>query len=220
MLSELDVTNLINHPKLRYDINFTPELYLHPNFDGEKGRRKQEKANHFWTMLRNQLMTFIGNRVASRRQYPNASDWCLPILLRAVKEIIQTLVPQQDRDFFNEGFNVDLLMQQLDRGTTDLEKVASWLSGILKLHCAPMRDKWVDEMYKELSNGNRNNDVDDLVKGMQSLLNVLEAMKLDVANHQVRCLRPILIEDTVHFEQRFFYQNIQGHRLDISGARL
>lgn len=218
-LSELDVTKIIHNPKLRHDINFDPELHFRPNLDGEKGRRKQEKANHFWAALRDQLMLFIGDRESFRRQYSNA-DWCLPILLRAVKEIIQTLVPQRDRDFLNEGLNVDLLMQQFDRGIADLEKVASWLSSVLKLHCAPMRDEWVDEMYNELSSGNRNNDMDELVKGMRSLLSVLEAMKLDVANHQIRCLRPMLIEDTVHFEQRFFYKKIQGHRLDITGARL
>lgn len=219
-LSELDVTKIIHNPKLRHDINFDPELHFRPNLDGEKGRRKQEKANHFWTALRDQLMMFIRDQESFRRQYPHGADWCLPILLKAVKEIIQTLVPQRDRDFLNEGFNVDLLMQQFDRGIADLEKVASWLSGVLKLHCAPMRDEWVDEMYNELSNGNRNNDMDELVKGMRSLLSVLEAMKLDVANHQIRCLRPMLIEDTVHFEQRFFYKKIQGHRLDINGARL
>ncbi|KAJ9137027.1 T-complex 11 [Coniochaeta hoffmannii] len=82
-----------------------------------------------------------------------------------------------------------------------------------------MRDEWVDEMYNELSSGNRNNDMPELVKGMRTLLNVLEAMKLDVANHQIRCLRPVLIEDTVHFEQRFFLKKIQGGKLDLEMAR-
>lgn len=219
-LSELDVTKIIHNPKLRHDINFDPELHFRPNLDGEKGRRKQEKANQFWRTLQDQLLLFVVDREAFRRQYSDGDDWCLPTLLRAVKEIIQTLVPQRDREFLQDGFNVDLLMQQFNRGIADLEKVASWLSGVLKLHCAPMRDEWVDEMYSELSNGNQNNDMAELVKGMRSLLCVLEAMKLDVANHQIRCLRPMLIEDTVHFEQRFFYKKITANRLDISGARL
>lgn len=219
-LSELDVTKIIHNPKLRHDINFDPELHFRPNLDGEKGRRKQEKANQFWATLQDQLLMFVVDRDAFRRQYSDGDDWCLPTLLRAVKEIIQTLVPQRDREVLHDGFNVELLMQQFNRGIADLEKVASWLSGVLKLHCAPMRDEWVDEMYSELSNGNQNNDMAELVKGMRSLLCVLEAMKLDVANHQIRCLRPMLIEDTVHFEQRFFYKKITAHKLDISGARV
>jgi len=40
-----------------------------------------------------------------------------------------------------------------------------------------------------------------------------------VANHQIRCLRPVLIEDTVHFEQRFFYKKIAAGKLDVSPAK-
>jgi len=217
-LSELDVHKIIHNPKLRHDINFDPELHFRPNLDGEKGRRKQEKANQFWTTLQDQLMQFVMDREGFLETHGRDGDWCLPSLLRAVKEIIQTLVPQRDRELLNEGLNVDLLMQQFNRGVADLEKLASWLSGVLKLHCAPMRDEWVDEMYNELSNGNRNNDMDELVKGMRSLLSVLEAMKLDVANHQIRCLRPVLIDDTVNFEQRFFMRKMQAGRLDVSKA--
>ncbi|KAK3371563.1 T-complex protein 11-domain-containing protein [Lasiosphaeria ovina] len=219
-LSELDVNKIIHNPKLRHDINFDPELHFRPNLDGEKGRKKQEKANQFWNALLDQLMQFVTDRDGFHRSYGKDEDWCLPLLLRAVKEIIQTLVPQRDREFLNEGLNVDLLMQQFNRGVADLERLASWLSGVLKLHCAPMRDEWVDEMYNELSSGNRNNDMAELVKGMRSLLSVLEAMKLDVANHQIRCLRPVLIEDTVHFEQRFFMKKIQARKVDIREARI
>ncbi|KAK4122842.1 Tcp11-domain-containing protein [Parathielavia appendiculata] len=217
-LSELDVQKIVHNPKLRHDINFDPELHFRPNLDGEKGKRKQDKANQFWNTLFDQLMLFVMDREAFHARYGHG-DWCLPALLRAVRDIIETLVPQRDRDLLNEGLNVDLLMQQFNRGVADLEKLASWLASILKLHCAPMRDEWVDEMYQELSNGNRNNDMTELVKGMRSLLSVLEAMKLDVANHQIRCLRPVLIEDTVHFEQRFFVRKMQSGKLSIADTR-
>ncbi|KAK4101939.1 Tcp11-domain-containing protein [Parathielavia hyrcaniae] len=217
-LSELDVQKIVHNPKLRHDINFDPELHFRPNLDGDKGRRKQEKANQFWNTLFDQLMLFVMDREAFHARYGHG-EWCLPALLRAVRDIIETLVPQRDRDLLNEGLNVDLLMQQFNRGVADLEKLASWLASVLKLHCAPMRDEWVDEMYQELSNGNRNNDMTELVKGMRSLLSVLEAMKLDVANHQIRCLRPVLIEDTVNFEQRYFVKRMRSTDLPIAPAR-
>lgn len=218
-LSELDVTKIIHNPKLRHDINFDPELHFRPNTDGEKGRRKQEKADLFWEALSEQLKMFVENRDAFMRKYGQGEEWCLPLLLKSVKEIIQTLVPSKDRAYLEEGLNVDLIMQQFARGLADLEKLAFWLSGVLKSHCAPMRDEWVDEMYAHLTNGNRNNDVELLVTGMRSLLSVLEAMKLDVANHQIRCLRPLLIDDTVHFEQRFFMKKMRDHKLDPRPAR-
>lgn len=219
-LSELDVNKIIHNPKLRHDINYDPELHFRPNLDGEKGRRKQDKAQQFWDNLRDELTQFVTNRDEFLKAHgPDDNEWSLPALLNAVKDIIQTLVPARDRDLLNEGLNVPLLMQQFARGVVDLEKLAAWLSSVLKLHCAPMRDDWVDEMYNELSRGNRDNDVAELVKGMCSLLSVLEAMKLDVANHQIRCLRPLLIEDTVHFEQRFFFKKIANRRMSVSAAR-
>ena len=213
-LSELDVTKIIHNPKLRHDINFDPELHFRPNTDGEKGRRKQQKASLFWKALGEQLTMFIVNRDEFMSRYGNGEEWCLPLLLKSVKEIIQTLVPSKDRAYLDEGLNVNLIMQQFSKGMADLEKLASWLSGVLKSHCAPMRDEWVEEMHSQLTTGNRNNDIDLLVGGMRNLLSVLEAMKLDVANHQIRCLRPILIEDTIHFEQRFFLKKIRDGKLD------
>lgn len=40
-----------------------------------------------------------------------------------------------------------------------------------------------------------------------------------MANHQIRCLRPLLIEDTVHFETRFFCRRITSGKLDTTRAR-
>ncbi|KAL7944444.1 T-complex protein 11 domain-containing protein [Trichoderma barbatum] len=218
-LSELDVSKIIHNPKLRHDINFDPELHFRPNLDGEKGRRKQDKANQFWRTLKQELSEFIIDRPTFIYKHGDSDEWTLPILLKAVKDIIQTLVPQRDRQFLEEGLNVELLMQQFHKGVADLEKLALWLSRVLKSHCAPMRDEWVDTMYNQLSNGNRNMDLDELVTGMRSLLSVLEAMKLDVANHQIRCLRPVLIEDTTHFEQKFFVKRMESGKTDISMSK-
>ncbi|KAK7430596.1 Protein SOSEKI 1 [Neonectria magnoliae] len=218
-LSELEVSKIINNPKLRHDINFDPELHFRPNVEGDKGRRKHDRASVFWTALKEQLVEFIVDRPSFYEKYGATDDWCLPKLLKAVKDIIQTLVPQRDRQFLDEGLNVELLMQQFHRGIADLEKLALWLSRVLKSHCAPMRDEWVDSMYNQLSNGNRNNDVDELVNGMRSLLSVLEAMKLDVANHQIRCLRPALIEETTTFEQKFLVKKLRSRKMDISDAK-
>lgn len=219
-LSELDVMKIVHNPKLRHDINFDPDLHFRPNMDGEKGKRKQDKANIFWDTLRNDLTMFLTDRAKFDLEYAQSGDWSLPRLLNAAKDIIQTLVPSRDRAVLDEGLNVELFMQQFYKGVADLEKLASWLRGVLKLHCAPMRDDWVDTVYYQLSNGNANNDLKELVNGMKNLLTVLEAMKLDVANHQIRCLRPALIEDTVHFEQKFFYRRIAAGKMQIDSFRL
>ncbi|KAG4275605.1 hypothetical protein FPRO04_14371 [Fusarium proliferatum] len=203
-LGELEVAKIINNPKLRHDINFDPELHFRPNVEGDKGRRKHDRANIFWTTLKEELVEFIVDRDGFYAKHGTGDDWCLPKLLKS---------------FLDEGLNVELLMQQFHRGIANLEKLASWLSRVLKSHCAPMRDEWVDSMYNQLSNGNSNNDIEELVNGMRSLLSVLEAMKLDIANHQIRCLRPALIEETTAFEQRFLKKKLRNREMAIGDAK-
>lgn len=181
-LSELDVNKIVHNPKLRHDINFDPDLHFRPNLDGEKGRRKTKKADDFWETMKVQLRDYIMSREVFEAELKDP-EWCLPATLKAIRGILETLVPQRDRASVDETFNVDLLMQQFRKGVADLGKLAQWLSRLLKCHCAPMRDEWVDEMVTQLSSGDRNGDVEMLVLGMRNLLGVLEAMKLVSGTH-------------------------------------
>ena len=176
-LSELDVNKIVHNPRLRHDINFDPDLHFRPNLDGEKGRKKTQKSSLFWDTMRSDLVEFMTNRDDFEAQLRD-NEWTLPATLRAIRGILETLVPQRDRASVEETFNVNLLMQQFRMGVADLVKLANWLSQLLKCHCAPMRDDWVDEMVTQLSGGHRNGDVSLLIAGMHNLLGVLEAMKL------------------------------------------
>jgi len=176
-LSELDVNKIVHNPKLRHDINFDPDLHFRPNIDGEKGRRKALKADSFWGTFRGQLRVYLVDRENFEKDLGGA-EWCLPATLKAIRGVLETLVPQRDRSSVEETFNVDMLMQQFRKGVADLPKLAIWLSQLLKCHCAPMRDTWVDAMVKEISKGDQDGDVALLVLGMRNLLGVLEAMKL------------------------------------------
>jgi len=176
-LSELDIPRIVYNPKLRHDVNFDPDLHFRPNLDGESGRRKTQKANDFWIRLRTQIEKFMADPSAFESELAG-KEWSLQSTLQAIREILGTLVPPEDRSAVEEILNVELLMQQFRKGVADLEKLGLWLARTLKSHCAPMRDEWVDEMVKQLTVGDRDRNVVSLVHGLQSLLGVLEAMKL------------------------------------------
>lgn len=218
-LNELEVNKIVGNTKLRHDINFDPDLHFRPNIEGDRPSRKEAKANVFWNALHDELAEFVMDRQMFYQNHGTGDSWCLPKLLKVVKSIIHSLVPHRDSQFLDEGLNVDLLMQQFHKGVADLEKLAGWLRGVLKSHCAPMRDSWVDNMYVLLSSGARDGNLEVLVDGMRNLLNVLEAMKLDVANHQIRTLRPVLVEETVSFEQKYFIRKIEAGRHSLTDAR-
>ncbi|BGP18094.1 hypothetical protein JCM10213_004756 [Rhodosporidiobolus nylandii] len=89
------------------------------------------------------------------------------------------------------------LAQQLARGVLDVPALAAFLGRTLKCHCAPMRDALVDEMVRACEG-------EGLANGLRQCFEILELMKLDIANHQLRSLRPYLVESAVTFERRFF----------------
>lgn len=176
-LCELDVDKIVHSPKLRHDINFDPALHFRPNLDGDKGRRKRQKASDFWAVMRKQLRAYLEDRDTFEKELGD-QNWTLPITLKAIREILETLVPQRDRASVEDTFNVDLLMQQFRKGVADLVRLATWLSQLIKCHCAPMRDLWVDEMVLQITRGSQEGDVALLAGGISSLLGILEAMKL------------------------------------------
>ncbi|GAA5862745.1 hypothetical protein JCM1840_002659 [Sporobolomyces johnsonii] len=101
------------------------------------------------------------------------------------------------RDQIFDVLDPAFLSQQLARGVLDSASLARFLGSTLKTHCAPMRDELVDEMVAACEG-------EGFVKGLRMCFEILELMKLDIANHQLRSLRPYLVQTALEFERRFF----------------
>lgn len=188
-LTELDLQRIMNNTKLRADINYDGDLHFRPNLDGEKGRRKCREAKEYWKALTVELLLYWaycseGNFWQLPTFAPIAIDkqeryfiHRLPLMFQTIRGILHSLVPEQERFFVEERFDVPLLMQQIQRGCFDFKCLSVWLAQILKRHCAPMRDTMVDDMVKHISRG-ADNDMEVLVDGLKDLFGILEAMKL------------------------------------------
>ncbi|KAF5092274.1 hypothetical protein D0Z00_004662 [Geotrichum galactomycetum] len=71
-------------------------------------------------------------------------------------------------------------------------------------------------MVRRIEKGVKQVDPSVIVEGLRMVFAILEAMKLDVANHQIRTLRPVLIETAVEFEQAYYGQIIERGKIDIT----
>ena len=91
-----------------------------------------------------------------------------------------------------------------------MNDLASWLAQLFNHHCAPMRDAWVDKMQSKFENAMQTQPMTELIENFKSIFQVLEAMKLDIANHQIRLLRPALLSNTVEFERKYFNSLMEG----------
>ena len=225
-LSELDIENIITNIRLRHDVNFDRDLSFRPNLDGAKGQEKVKAAQRYWTALAAELelynRLFRGTPPLSEL---DTSDWPtivrnaerrIPKIFQTIRDVLKGLVPDRDHGRVDEHLDVPMLMQQIERGICDLVGLSEWISCLLKEHCAPMRDHWVDKMVAYTRAGVTQNKPESIVQGLCELLGILESMKLDVANHQIRNLKTLLIEDTVNFETHYHLDRLVNGRARVN----
>jgi hypothetical protein len=106
-----------------------------------------------------------------------------------------------------------LITQQLQHGLLDIASLISFLGSILKLHCAPMRDEAIETMIKTIC-------VDgEIAVGLRMCFEILELMKLDTANHQLRSSRMYLIETAVDFEIRYFRDQLDQGKITLDRTK-
>ncbi|KAG0324711.1 hypothetical protein BG000_002099 [Podila horticola] len=138
----------------------------------------------------------------------------LPKLIDELREILLSLlpVPPQDgkgpqppnpeRALLASTLDPELLLQELDHGVLDVHGLFRYLGDSLKGHCAPMRDAFVESMVAAVVQSG------EIVRGIRMCFEILELMKLDIANHQLRTLRPWLLDNSIDFEQKYFTEQL------------
>ncbi|GJJ77741.1 hypothetical protein EMPS_10100 [Entomortierella parvispora] len=144
----------------------------------------------------------------------------LPRLVDELREILLSLLPapsaqantdpaksatppvNPERALLTSTLDPELLLQELDHGVLDVHGLFRFLGDSLKGHCAPMRDSLVENMVTIVV------DSDEIVRGIRMCFEILEWMKLDIANHQLRTLRPWLLDNSIDFEQKYFTEHL------------
>lgn len=178
-LRELDLHEIYRNPKLRHDVVFDSQLHFRPNLDGTRGRRKKEMADMYWQMvLRECEVLLLGSPKWRQSDMFSPTPRKLPILFSTMRDILLTLVPKTDRMDVEAILDPPLLMQQLKHNVLDFKGLSLWLAAVLKAHCAPMRDQWVEQMVAKVAYGVDHGKVTALVEGIQMVFGILEAMKL------------------------------------------
>ncbi|OJJ44702.1 hypothetical protein ASPZODRAFT_153595 [Penicilliopsis zonata CBS 506.65] len=233
-LSELDLPCIMNNINLRMDANFDRDLHFKPDLDGEKGKKKRKEAADYWEAMSNEISIYAFLSAASQdtSDSKSPSDQAspvdipaqtfeprLPAMFETLQDVLKTLVPERDHPSVMQNLEVPLLMQQIKKGVLDMVGLAKWLSALLKTHCAPMRDEWADRMVEQITSGFHSQNSREIVCGLQTLFAILEAMKLDVANHQIRAFRVLLIEDTVPFLQEYFRSKMERDNFSVEPSK-
>lgn len=289
-LRELDLFEILKNPQLRHDVVFDPNVQFRPNFDGERGRRKREAGERYWTAVVREIETgctctafsngqllpctckakrslhkigAAGTREAPKPLQQSRIPSRIPLLVQELRTICLSILPSNypadalaaDTDVATvasatEGHKADeanvteavtssvsqktvtlspsatswttthhqliaqtldphLISQELQHGVLDVPSLITFMGSILKLHCAPMRDEAIDKMVEVVCVGR------NIGKGLRLCFEILELMKLDIANHQLRSARPFLVETAVDFEIRWFKEQIEQGKMSL-----
>ncbi|KAF9578877.1 hypothetical protein BGW38_005112, partial [Lunasporangiospora selenospora] len=174
-------------------------------------------------------MSHHASRLVQQQQQqkcPMPKAVLLPRLISELREILLSLLPDlsqaappasqdgakagqrppppanPERTLLCSTLDPELILQELDHGVLDVHGLFRFLGDSLKGHCAPMRDALVESMVNIVV------DQDEIVRGIRMCFEILEWMKLDVANHHLRMLRPLLLDNSIEFEQKYFTEHL------------
>ena len=194
-LSELGLPRIIGDARLRHDINFDREVSFKANMFGEVGRRKRASEAKYWEALRIELGDYTAHRPS------NGSAHCtslhcqlgsellprrLPTMFQTIQKILKTLVPPEEWPTVDERLDIDLLMQQLEKGVCDIVALSKWLSVLMLGSCSPLRDSLIESIVPTIHDGVDNDNVGEIVNGLRRLFHALEMMKLVSASTKPR----------------------------------
>lgn len=99
------------------------------------------------------------------------------------------------------GLDLPLLSQQLSHAALNVSRCAGFVLSIMQRTCAPVRDGELKELIacgQSLS--------PDIPELFRKILDMLSVMRLDLANYQLRCLRPVLLQRAAQYERSKFVE--------------
>ncbi|KAI0335910.1 Tcp11-domain-containing protein [Cubamyces sp. BRFM 1775] len=115
----------------------------------------------------------------------------------------------------------ELIQQEISHGLFDPSGLFQVIGDIIRCHCAPMRDAAVDQMValaRSCAPGGAGTKL-DAVRAIRMCFEIMELMKLDVANHQLQTLRPYLVRTAGEYEVRIFSDERHNARRAVHTTR-
>ena len=181
--SVLDVRLLVNDIQVRHDLNFSRQMTFSTSSTCEQVSlaRRYFEAVSFELVLHlaeygKQTTCVCGKRSSMKgiKKYTNQ----LPRFFKAVRQTMKALIRDEHWLIVEQAIDVDLLMNQLRNGTSDLFSLLIWLGDVLKQSCSPIRDTDVDAVTSLLKLAMVEHDGNKRADGITLLFDVFNTMKL------------------------------------------
>ncbi|KAJ1973352.1 cAMP-mediated signaling protein sok1 [Dimargaris xerosporica] len=231
-LRELSLKQIVNNISLRHDIVLEPNLEFQPINFGNIGLQKSKEADAYWQSVDRELRVLLQHQRASPQSAPteaassasNAVDGSPPsrtelslsigtiiIMVGEIRGIMiemLTVHNQALRQDLAANLDLKLIRQQLEYGAFDVTAMVDYITSVLKKHCAPVRDRLIDRINRNVRQG-------DYTETLRQCFKLLELMSLDLANHQIRTMRHQLVATAVSFEWAYMSSLIRARTTSL-----
>lgn len=195
----MKATNGLKNMALAHEIAVDKNFRLQKLDSDENTLHKKVKEiihKAFWTLLEEQLA----------EEPPNYSQAL--VLLKEIKETLDELVlphHKKIRENINEVLDVDLIKQQAENGVLDFHHYAHYVMNIMSKVCAPVRDERIKELIQ----------LTDVIETFRGIMEVLQLMRVDLANFTITMMRPNIIASSIEYEKAKFaeFLNVQSDGL-------
>lgn len=107
------------------------------------------------------------------------------------------MVPPQNsriKDNIREVLDLDLIKQQAEKGVLDFHHYAQYIISIMSKICAPVRDEKIKELTQQT----------DIIETFKGVMELLQLMRLDLANFTITMMRPNIIASSIEYEKAKF----------------
>lgn len=167
-IKDLNFINILKNDQIRLEVCKSPLIQL----EFKRNADYDDISNdQYWDELSNEIEHVNDNDTKSLR---------LTTYIKNVKLILLSVIPKFNKSDYvtlNETLNENFIVFRLKNQNINLMTLFNYLNNLLKTHCAPIRDKLIDEMVSH--------STDNVITSLKILLNLLELMKLDIINHQL-----------------------------------
>ncbi|XP_053204042.1 uncharacterized protein LOC128388639 [Panonychus citri] len=148
----------------------------------------------FWKLLQNELDESPPN-------YKRAL-----MLLSEIKEnLMSFLLPQHTRlkQEIEEILDLDLIKQQAENGALDFQRYAHYILSVMARLCAPIRDEKIRQLTQTR----------EVVPIFRGIMELLDEMRLDMANFLVQQIRPQVLQQSVTYERKKFTEFLKRNSI-------
>ncbi|KAJ1965110.1 cAMP-mediated signaling protein sok1 [Dipsacomyces acuminosporus] len=220
-LRELKIQNILQNPRLRHEVLFEPKLEFRPNSSGHLAEAKQRAAMQYWAAIEHGLQGWLSdssplhNRNNERQQCVAPGMSAVPVLIVELREILAEMAEDSPKhelvqyaQELRERLDEDVIRQQIQHNVFDPVPVVTYMASVMRQFAQCERYAAVDRLVAYVRRGR-------FVRALRSAFDVLEAIKIDIANSSIEMYREYMRSTAVAFERSHFNMDLRRNNIAL-----